>query len=168
MTITLIGMPGCGKSCMGRAISSKLKMKNIDTDKYIEQKTGKLLHQIIEEVGVDEFKRIEEENLLTINLDNVILSTGGSAVYYDKVMKHYKTLGPVVYLYVSIDVLIERLGDFSKRGIVMKPGQTIHDLFEERTALYEKYADITVNCDGKAYRKYQQDLIKAIKEYENK
>ena len=167
MTITLIGMPGCGKSCMGRAISSKLKMKNIDTDRYIEQKTGKLLHEIIEKYGLDEFKRIEEEWLLSINQDNVILSTGGSAVYYDKVMEYYKSLGPVVYLYVSIDVLIERLGDFSKRGIVMKPGQTIQDLYKERCALYEKYADITVNCDGKAYPKYQANLIKALKEYQN-
>ena len=162
MTITLIGMPGCGKSCMGRAISGKLKMKNIDTDKYIEQKLGKKLHEIIEESGIEEFKKIEEENLLQIKEDNVILSTGGSAVYYESVMNYYKSLGPVVYLYVSIDVLLERLGDFSKRGIVMRPGQSIHDLYDERCALYEKYADITINCDGKSYPKYQAELIKAI------
>lgn len=166
MTITLIGMPGCGKSCMGRAISGKLKLKNIDTDKYIEQKIGKKLNEIIEESGIEEFKRIEEETLLSIKEDNVILSTGGSAVYYESVMNYYKSLGPVIYLYVSIDVLIERLGDFSKRGIVMKPGQTIHDLYKERCTLYEKYADITINCDGKAYPKYQAALISAIKKYD--
>lgn len=165
MTITLIGMPGAGKSCMGRALSRKLKMKMIDGDRLIESRTGKKLHQIISEVGLDGFKKIEEETLLSINEDNIIISPGGSAVYYDSVMQHFKKMGIVIYIYVGADMLIKRLGDFSKRGIVLKEGQTIDDLFAERAPLLEKYADIKINCNGTAYPAYQSEAIRKIKEY---
>ena len=166
MIITLIGMPGCGKSSMSRAIAGKLKLKALDADKVIETKTGKKLHEIIDEVGVDGFKKIEEEILLTINEDNIILATGGSAVYYDSAMKHFKEIGTVIYLYVSFETMLERLGDYSKRGIAMRPGQSIRDLYNERCRLYEKYADITINCDGTSYTKYRAEVIKAIKKLE--
>lgn len=162
MNITFIGMPGSGKSCMGRIISRKFKMKIIDGDKLIEQRVGKPLHTIIEENGLEYFKRLEEETLLSINEDNIIISPGGSAVYYDSVMKHFKSRGIIVYLYVSPTVLKERLGDFSKRGIVLKEGQTIEDLYYERAPLLEKWADVTVSCDGKAYSKYQAELVQKI------
>lgn len=159
-------MPGCGKSSMSRAIAGKLKLKALDADKVIETKTGKKLHEIIDEVGVDGFKKIEEEILLTINEDNIILATGGSAVYYDSAMKHFKEIGTVIYLYVSFETMLERLGDYSKRGIAMRPGQSIRDLYNERCRLYEKYADITINCDGTSYTKYRAEVIKAIKKLE--
>lgn len=138
-------------------------MKNIDADKVIEHRKGKKLHELIEEFGMGGFKRIEEEVLLTIDMDNIILSTGGSAVYYPKVMEHYKNRGKIIYLYCSYDVIERRLGDFSKRGVVLKPGQTLRDLYEERTALYKKYADIIVDCSGDAYPKYQARVISAIR-----
>ncbi len=163
MIVTLIGMPGCGKSCMGHAISKKLGMKNVDSDKVIESKIGKKLHQIIAEAGVDGFKKIEEEVLLSIDEDNIILSTGGSAVYYPSVMEYYKQKGVLVYLYCSYDVIEARLGDFSKRGVVLKEGQSLRDLYEERCALYKKYADIIVDCSGNAYFKYQSRVVSAIK-----
>lgn len=163
MTITLIGMPGSGKSCMGRAISSKLRMQNIDADKLIEKKIGMPLQDVINNEGLEAFKRIEEEILLSINNDNVIISTGGSAVYYEKVMRHFKSMGKVVYLYVSFETMLKRLGDYSKRGIAMRKDQTIKDLYNERALLYEKYADITINCDGNAYPRYQEAAIKAIR-----
>ena len=163
MNIILIGMPACGKSCMGRALSKKLGMKLIDTDRLIESNTGRKLQDIIDEDGLDEFKRLEEETLLSIKGDNMIISTGGSAVYYDAAMRYFKEIGAVTYLYVGIDLIKKRLGDFSKRGVVLKPGQTIEDLYRERTALYEKYADIVVNCNGEAYPKYQKTLIDALK-----
>ena len=163
MTITLIGMPGSGKSCMGRAIANKLGMRNIDADRVIEKRIGRKLQDVINEDGLEHFKKLEEEILLTIEEDNLIVSTGGSAVYYDKVMKHFKSIGKVIYLYVSFETMLERIGDYSKRGIVMREDQTIRDLYNERAALYEKYADITINCDGKAYPRYQAEAVKAIK-----
>lgn len=162
MIITLIGMPGSGKSCMGRAVASKVSMKNIDADAVIEKRTGRKLQEIINTDGLDAFKKIEEEVLLSLGDDNIIISTGGSAVYYDRAMQHFKAIGKVVYLKVSLDVLIERLGDFSKRGIAMKDGQTIKDLYDERCALYEKYADKTINCSGNAYSQYRKKLIDYI------
>ncbi len=163
MTFTLIGMPGCGKSCMGRNLAGRLKMKNIDGDRLIEREMKMPLHEIIERYGMEEFKRIEERILLSIEGDRKIISPGGSAVYYDSVMQHFRSLGRIVYLYVGPDQLKLRLGDFSKRGIVLAPGQTIEDLFRERTALYNKYADIVIDCDGTDYLRYQQRLIRALK-----
>lgn len=163
MIFTLIGMPGCGKSCMGRAISKKLGIKNIDADKLIEQKYGKKLYELINEFGHDGFKKIEQDVLLSIDFDNIILSTGGSAVYYSDVMERYKKLGKIIYLYCSYDVIEQRLGDFSKRGVLLKDGQTLRDLYEERTALYKKYADIIVDCSGNDYYKYRSRVLAAIK-----
>ena len=163
MTFTLIGMPGSGKSCMGRYISRKLGMKNIDSDKLIERKYQKKLYEIIEEKGLEEFKKIEKETLCSFDLDNVILSTGGRAVYYSDAMEHLKSLGKIIYLYCSYEVIEKRIGDFSKRGVVFSEGQTLKDLYNERMALYKKYADIIVDCSGEAYPRYQARVITAIK-----
>lgn len=168
MLFTLIGMPGSGKTCMSRAMAGKINIKILDADRVIEARVGKKLHEIISEVGVEEFKRIEESILLTIDEKDAILATGGSAVYYDSAMRHFKSLGKVIYLYVSFETMIERLGDYSARGIVIRPGQTIKDLYDERAALYEKYADITINCDGTAYTKYRQELADIITDELNK
>ena len=165
MVITLIGMPGCGKSCMGRALSGKLKMKLIDSDRLIEKRYGKKLQLLIDELGVDEFRKIEEETIASIEGDNLIVSTGGSAVYSDIAMQHMKKIGKVLYLYCGFDIVKERLGDFSKRGVVLKPGQTLEDLYNERIPLYRKYADITIFCDGNAFPQYQQAAIRAINRY---
>ena len=165
MTITLIGMPGAGKTCMGKALSKKLGMNLIDGDKLIEKNTGRKLQSIIDEDGIEAFKKLEEETLLSINEDNTIITPGGSAIYYDNVMEHFREVGIVVYLYVSPKNLLRRLGDFSKRGIVLKPGQTIEDLYQERRPLLEKYADITVNCDGSFYSSYQKDALQKISNY---
>ena len=148
---------------MGRALARKLKMKNIDADRVIERNAGKKLIDIINEDGPEAFKKLEEEALLSINGDNIIISTGGSAIYYPKVMEYYKSIGKVIYLYCTYEVIKARLGDYSRRGILLKEGQTLEDLYEERCKLYEKYADITVDCSGTAYPKYQERAINAIK-----
>lgn len=165
MIFTLIGMPGSGKSCMGRAVSSKMKLQLIDTDKMIEKRCGKKLQDIIDEQGVEEFRRIEEEVLLSIeplSEGHAILSTGGSAVYSKRGMEHLRSLGKVIYLYCSAKTIIDRIDNFADRGIVLKPGQDLNGLFDERTPLYESFADITVSCDGKAYPRYQRTLISEI------
>ena len=165
MIFTLIGMPGCGKSCMGRALASKLKFKLIDVDKMIERRVGQKLQTIIDEQGVEYFRKLEEETLLSIYSTgaHAIVSTGGSAVYSKAGMEHLKSLGKIVYLYCSYDTISARLGDFSKRGIVFKPGQDLRGLYNERTPLYKKYSDIVINCDGIAYPRYQHNAIRAIK-----
>ena len=163
MIFTLIGMPGSGKSCLGRSLSSKMTVKLIDSDKLIEKRCGKKLQVLIDELGVDEFRRIEEEVLLGIDSEcDAILSTGGSAVYSESAMNYLKTKGKIIYLYCSYETIKDRLGDFSKRGIVLKPGQDLKGLYDERVPLYEKNSDIVLNCDGKNYVKYRNDAIAII------
>ncbi len=168
MTITLIGMPAVGKSCMGRAIAKKFNMKLVDGDKVIEATTGRRLQQIMDEDGLDGFKEIEEKTLLTVTEDNIVFTPGGSAVYYPTVMEHFKSRGIVVYLYASAETISNRTVDFSKRGVVLKKGMTMQDLYNERAPLFEKYADITVSCDGTAFSKYKLEAIKKIEDYLNK
>ena len=165
MVITLIGMPASGKTCMGKILSQKLHMRVIDGDRLIESRYGKKLHQIIDEHGLEGFKKIEEETLLTVNEDNIVFTPGGSAVYYPAVMEHFKKSGIVVYLYASAETISNRLVDFSKRGVVLKEGMTMQDLYNERAPLFEKYADVTVNCDGTAFAKYRHEAIKKITDY---
>ena len=165
MTITLIGMPAVGKSCMGRQLSKKLKMRLIDGDKLIERVTERKLQDIIDRDGLDAFKAIEEKVLLSIDEDNVIIAPGGSAIYYPSVMEHFKSKGIVVYLYASPETIIKRLGDFSKRGVALKPGQTINDLYLERAPLLLKYADVTVDCDGDAFPRYHADALNKISKF---
>lgn len=168
MIFTLVGMPGSGKSCMGRALASKMKIKLIDSDKLIEKNYGKKLQTLIDEIGVDEFRRIEEETLLSINsAEDAILSTGGSAIYSTKAMEYLKTKGKIMYLYCSFQTIEERIGDYSARGIVFKPGQDLYGLYLERVPLYERFADLTVFCDGSAYPKYQAAAIKMINKFRN-
>ena len=162
MIVTLIGMPAAGKTCMGKKLAKMLNMRQLDGDRLIEKVTGRKLQDIIDTDGLEAFKKIEEEVLLSIKDDNVIVSPGGSAIYYESVMEYFKSRGPVLYIYVSADILVKRLGDFSKRGVVLAEGQTIYDLYNERVPLLEKYADITVNCNGSAFAKYQKEAVEKI------
>ena len=164
MTITLIGMPAVGKSCMGRAIAKHFNMKLVDGDKVIEKIHGRCLQDIMDTEGLDGFKKIEEDVLLGIKDDNIVFTPGGSAVYYPTVMEQFKKSGIVVYLYASAEVIRNRAVDFSKRGVVLKPGMTMDDLYNERAPLFEKYADITVNCNGIAFGRYKAEGIKKITE----
>ena len=159
MNFTLIGMPGSGKSCLGKILARKLKLTLIDTDKLIEKNTGKKLQELLDEVGVEGFRKIEAETISSIEGDGLVISTGGSAVYSSSAMKHLRRISKVVYLYCGYETVLERIGDYSKRGIVLKEGQTIKDLFDERAPLYERYSHNKINCDGKAFGKYQRSLL---------
>ena len=162
MNIILIGMPGVGKTCMGKSLASKLKYKHVDTDRIIEIHMNKKLHKIMDEYGLDGFKKIENEVLCSVDLDNTVISTGGSAVYHEEGMKHLKEIGTVVYLYAELKTILHRLGDFSTRGIAMKDGQTIEDLYRERSELYERYADITVDCSSNEYTAHRNKIISLL------
>lgn len=165
MTITLIGMPAVGKSCMGRAIAKHFNMKLIDGDKVIERVEGRRLQQIMDEEGLSGFKTIEERVLLSIKDNNIVFTPGGSAVYYPDVMEQFKKSGIVVYLYASAKVISNRMVDFSQRGVVLEEGMTMQDLYNQRAPLFEKYADITVNCNGTAFPRYRAEAINKITEY---
>ena len=140
--IVLIGMPGVGKSTIGVVLAKVLGYKFIDADLVIQEQTGRLLKDIIAEEGIDEFINIENKVNASIN------TTGGSVVYGKEAMEHLSEIGTVIYLKLDLDSLSKRLGSLEKRGVVLKDGQTLEDLFNERTPLYEKYADIIINEHG--------------------
>lgn len=146
--IVLIGMPSCGKSVTGVVLAKILNKKYIDGDLLIQEKTGRGLQDIINNDGIDAFKKIEEEVLLSIDVENAVIATGGSAVYYESVMKHLSENGIVVYIDVPIEDLKKRLKNIKTRGVAMGKGQTLDDLYNMRKPLYEKYAEITVESNN--------------------
>lgn len=156
--ITLIGMPGAGKSTVGVVLAKLLAYEFLDSDLLIQKREKKHLWQIIEERGQDGFNQVEEEVNCSIDTEDTIIATGGSAVYSDPAMQHFKKIGVVVYLKVSCQELRKRLGDLKKRGVSMKEGQTLEDLYEERRPLYEKYADIVINLDELDVRKTAEQI----------
>lgn len=148
--IILIGMPGSGKSTVGVVLAKKLGMGFMDSDLVIQERTGKLLYQLIEEYGEEGFVLLENQINASIQAQDTVIATGGSAVYGQEAMAHFKEMGQVVYLRLPYEELEERLGDLHERGVVLKPGFTLCDLYEERTPLYERYADLVIECSKKS------------------
>ena len=146
--IVLIGMPGVGKSTAGVVLAKVLGYEFIDADLIIQQQEGKLLREIIAEVGTDGFIEVENRVNSQIEVEKSVIATGGSVVYGKEAMQHLREIGTVVYLKVSYDILQKRLHDIKGRGVVLKDGQDLRGLYEERVPLYEKYADITVCEDN--------------------
>lgn len=143
--IVLIGMPGVGKSTIGVILAKMLGYQFVDADLLIQKQEGKLLHEIIEEVGTDGFIDVENRVNAGIEAERTIIATGGSVVYGREAMEHLKSIGTVVYLEIPYEILEKRLADIKGRGVVLKDGQDLRDLFLERTPLYEKYADVQVS-----------------------
>lgn len=147
--IVLIGMPSCGKSVTGVILAKILNKQYIDADLLIQEKTGRGLQDIINNDGIDAFKKIEEEVLLSIDVTNCVIATGGSAVYYDSAMRHLSEEGVVIYIDVPLPDIKKRLSNIKTRGVAMGKGQTLDDLYALRKPLYEKYAEITVDSNNK-------------------
>ena len=147
--IILIGMPGVGKSTIGVVLAKVLGYQFVDADLLIQEAEGKLLSELIEENGTDGFIEIENRVNSQIQTHRSVIATGGSVIYGKEAMEHLKQISTVVYLKVSMDTLLERLGDLKERGVAIAEGQTFEDLYRERTILYEKYADVTVDEEGK-------------------
>lgn len=146
--IVLIGMPGVGKSTVGVILAKIVGLRFIDSDLCIQEREGKLLKDIIEGEGVDGFIAIEGDVLAHLNAERSVIATGGSAVYSEAGMNALKKTAKVVYLKLSFEELNSRLHDIKGRGVVLREGQTLKDLYDERIPLYERYADITVTEDG--------------------
>lgn len=144
--IVLIGMPGCGKSTVGVFLAKIVGYNFIDSDLLIQSREGKKLYEIIDEKGIDVFNQIENEVNASIEAKNTVIATGGSVIYGKEAMEHLRTIGTVVYLYVTPEELTARIDNFATRGISIREGQSFEQLYNERAPLYEKYCDIKVDC----------------------
>lgn len=156
--IVLIGMPGAGKSTVGVVLAKNMGMSFVDSDLLIQEKEGKLLHDIIEEKGIDGFIEIENRINASIVDFSAVIATGGSAVYGKEAMEHLKGIGTVVYLSLPYEEISHRLGDLSERGVAIKEGQTLKSLYEERVPLYEKYADVVIDCQNMLIREIVAEI----------
>lgn len=165
--IILIGMPGVGKSSAGVVLAKVMGYSFVDSDLLIQESQGRLLKDIISEEGTDGFISIENNVNKSINMENAVIATGGSVVYGSEAMEHLRDIGRVVYLKASYEEISGRLGNLEGRGVVLRNGQTLRELYDERTPLYEKYADIIVEENGQSIREtvlFIEESIKKIME----
>ncbi len=160
MNITLIGMPGSGKSTIGERVARETGMTFIDVDKVIIEKTGMTLAEIITRDGNDGFRAVENRINAELDVDNAALAPGGSVIYGEEAMAHLRKISTVVYLKIDREALEKRLGDLKARGVSMAPGQTFADLYNERCPLYEKYAHVVIDTN----RRTMYDVVKLVRE----
>lgn len=160
--LVFIGMPGSGKSTVGVLVAKRLGLGFVDTDLLIQQEAGRTLQEIVDRDGYQALRKIEEQVLLNLTVENHVISTGGSAVYSDAAMRHLKPSGTVVFLDIPLDVVIERIGDYSLRGISRRPDQSLAELFDERFALYSRYADVTLKGAGLTHDEVCEAVLSAV------
>lgn len=160
--IVLIGMPGVGKSTIGVILAKILGYEFVDADLVIQKTEGKLLKDIIAEKGADGFIAVENRINSQLDVHHSVIATGGSAVYGKEAMEHLKEIGTIVYLKQSYRTLNRRLHNIKNRGVVLKEGQTLRELYNERVILYEKYADITVDQYGLNIEETVESICKAL------
>lgn len=158
--IILIGMPACGKSSIGVILAKTASMSFVDTDIIIQETENTKLQDIINSRGMDEFLKVEENALLSVDFENTVIATGGSAVYSENGMNHLKENGTVVYLKLPLFVIQNRLKNIHTRGIAMKPGETLADLYAYRKPFYERWADITIDCENLTVEEVVEAIIK--------
>lgn len=160
--ITLIGMPGVGKSTIGVILAKIIGYEFLDSDILIQKQEGKLLKEIIADVGPQGFLHIENHIHTEMDVTNSIISPGGSICYCTEGLEHLREISTIVYLKLDYPMLKRRLGNLTARGVVLKNGQTLHDLYKERTPLYEKYAHITIDETNLNVEKTIQAIIEAL------
>ena len=161
--LIFIGMPAVGKSTVGIVVAKRLGMQFIDTDLLIQEQEKKLLCEIIAEVGEDGFIEIENRVNADVDAENAVISPGGSVIYCEEAMKHYKNIGTVVYLKASYQTIKKRIRNPKKRGVVLRDGQTFRQLYEERVKFFEKYADITICEDGCEIEDTIENVLEEVK-----
>ena len=147
--IVIIGMPGAGKSTLGVILAKTLGRNFTDTDIVAQETSGRLLQEIIDEEGTSAFLETEEKTILSLHGHGAVIATGGSVVFSEKAMEHLKKDGVVIYLKISFEEMVRRLNNITTRGIVLAAGQSLREMYNQRVPLYEKCADITIDCsDG--------------------
>lgn len=157
--VILIGMPGAGKSTVGVVLAKRMGYRFVDSDLVIQERTGMLLHQIIEEKGLDGFIQLENDIHVSLCMEQSVIATGGSVIYGTEAMEHLKKMGTVVYLMLSYDTIEHRLGDLNERGVAVREDQSLSDLYEERIPYYEKYADVIIDCEDKMIKDIVADIL---------
>lgn len=160
--ITLIGMPASGKSSIGIVLAKRLGKKFVDTDLIIQEKYGKLLKELIKEYGDDGFREIENRVNSELELENSVIAPGGSVIYGKQAMEHLKNISTIIYLDLSYNAVKSRLGDLKERGVSLKSGQSLRDLYKERVPLYKKYADITINEMKKSMPRVIDEILDVL------
>jgi shikimate kinase len=160
--IILIGMPGSGKTTIGTELSEKIGYGYIDSDSVLVAREGKRLSEIIADVGREAFLDIEAKVNSELCASRCIIATGGSVIYRDGAMQKLKEMGKIVYLKYPYEVIASRLGDLKKRGVALKDGFTLKDLYEERIPLYEKYADLSVELGDNPVSVTVNTVLKAL------
>ena len=162
--IILIGMPGAGKSTIGSSLAKMLEKNFVDTDLLIQEQQGKTLQDIVDNEGHLTLRAIEEKTLLCLNEQNHVIATGGSAVYSEAAMLHFKTIGTIIFLDVELPEIVARISNFDTRGLARRADQTFSELFNERRPLYQQYADICINCTDKTPEIIIKEII-SLQEY---
>ena len=161
--IVLIGMPGAGKSTCGVLLAKMMNMDYLDVDILIQHREGMLLQEIINQKGDKAFAKAEEDALLSVDCDNTVIATGGSAVYSEPGMANLKKNGICVYLSITPETMVSRIHNLESRGILFKPGETLLDMFAYRVPFYEKYADIIVDANEGDIEDTVETIIASIR-----
>lgn len=158
--IILIGMPGSGKSTCG-VLAAKALLKNFfDTDLLLQGLEQSRLQDIIDSNGIDYFLRAEEQAILSLDLSATVIATGGSVIYSEKAMEHLKSMGRVIYLHLEHETMCSRIHNITTRGVVLKSGTTLKDMYDERLPLYNKYADDIIYCDDNTVEQTVEEIVK--------
>lgn len=160
--VILIGMPGCGKSTLGVVLAKVLGYEFTDSDLLLQKRAGKLLREIIAERGEEGFLALEGAVNAGIQAEGHVIATGGSVVYSKDAMEHFQKIGKIVYLKLSYATICSRLGNIRRRGVVLRDGQSLKDLYDERIPLYEQYADIIVDAEGYGIEELMEEVAKAL------
>lgn len=160
--VVLIGMPGSGKSTCG-VLAAKALLKNFyDTDLLIQNFENKKLQDIIDQKGIEYFLKAEEDAILSLELNGTVIATGGSVIYSQKAMEHLKSMGKVIYLHLEYDTMVNRISNITTRGVVLKKGKTLQDMYKERLPLYQKYYDEIIYCDNNSVEETVQAIVNAM------
>jgi shikimate kinase len=160
--VVLIGMPAAGKSTIGVMLAKALGWSFLDTDILLQEKEKQLLQQIIDTHGIRHFLTIENKTILNLALKKHVIATGGSLIYSPQAITHLKKNGVLYYLKLDYETINKRLQNIQTRGVIMKNGQNLQDLYKERAPLYEKYADITLICENKHPEQIVTEIVRSI------
>lgn len=158
--IVLIGMPASGKSTLGVQLAKWLSKGFIDTDLLVQARAGESMQSFQDRDGLEAYQELECDTVKSVVCENCVIATGGSAVYCEAAMEHLKSIATVIFLDVSLEEIKRRIGDFSERGVVIKPGMKLGDLYDERRPLYLQHADHIIQC----LEKTPDDLLQEVRE----